>query len=188
MNESIADRYRRRAAAFTETVATVPPDRWGDQSPCPEWTAVDVVRHVVETQGLFAGFVGRELDEGPDVDIDPLGAWVVARDETQAALDAPTLAGQEYDGFMGPSTFEAGVDNFLSFDLIAHRWDLARATGRPEEISPPDVEAMQVLAESMNEQMSEAMRGPGAFGPELSAPEGADAQTRALAFIGRRSW
>lgn len=36
--------------------------------------------------------------------------------------------------------------------------------------------------------MGEAMRGPGAFGPELTPPEGADAQTRLLAFVGRRSW
>ncbi len=188
MTESIADRYRRRAAAFTETVAAVSPDRWADQSPCTEWKAVDVVRHVIDTQGLFAGFVGRELDDGPDVDIDPLGAWVVARDQTQAALNAPTLAAHSYDGFTGPSTFETGVDNFLSFDLIAHRWDLAHATGLPEEIPPVDVEAMQALIDGMSEQMAEAMRGPGAFGPELNPPGGADAQTRALAFIGRRSW
>jgi hypothetical protein len=35
--------------------------------------------------------------------------------------------------------------------------------------------------------MGDAMRGPGAFGPELEAPEDADEQTRLLAFLGRRA-
>ena len=34
--------------------------------------------------------------------------------------------------------------------------------------------------------MGDVLRGPGAFGPEVPAPEGADAQARLLAFLGRR--
>ncbi len=37
------------------------PRRWDSPSPCEEWTARDVVGHVVETQGMFLGLVGREL-------------------------------------------------------------------------------------------------------------------------------
>jgi hypothetical protein len=32
----------------------------------------------------------------------------------------------------------------------------------------------------------DAMRSPGAFGPEVEAPEGASGQDRLLAFLGRR--
>jgi hypothetical protein len=31
------------------------------------------------------------------------------------------------------------------------------------------------------------MRGPGAFGPELTPPPGADEQTKLLAFLGREA-
>jgi uncharacterized protein (TIGR03086 family) len=188
MDETIADRFRRRALAFTETVSRVPDDRWDAASPCDGWSARDLVQHVADTQGLFAGFVGRELDAGPDPAIDPLGTWVTARDQTQAALDDPILAGASYEGFTGPSTFEQGVDRFLSFDLVVHRWDLARAAGLPADIPPADLDAMQVAVDVMTEQFADAMRGPGAFGPELTPPEGADTQTRLLAFLGRQAW
>lgn len=65
MTETIADRYRRRASAMTDTIDAVPLDRWNHPSPCSEWKAVDVVRHLVDTQGMFAGFVGRQLEPGP---------------------------------------------------------------------------------------------------------------------------
>ena len=47
---AIADHYRRLAHNFSETVAAVPPDRWGNQSPCEEWSARDVVNHVVDSE------------------------------------------------------------------------------------------------------------------------------------------
>ncbi|MCU1498419.1 MAG: hypothetical protein JWM47_2372 [Acidimicrobiales bacterium] len=187
-DESIADRFRRRAAAFTEVVAAVSDDRWDAPSPCPDWDARGVVAHVAGTQSMFAGFVGRELAPGPSVDHDPLAAWVTACDQTQSALDDPELAAAEFDGFSGRSTFEQAVDRFLSFDLVAHRWDLARAAGLDDTIPPEDVAALQAATDEMSEKMGEAMRGPGAFGPELTPPEGADAQTRVLAFIGRQAW
>jgi len=34
--------------------------------------------------------------------------------------------------------------------------------------------------------MDEKMRGPGAFGPKLDPPPGADEQTKLLAFLGRQ--
>ncbi len=188
MTETFAQRYRRRAATLTDTVAAVPEDRWSAPTPCEDWDARALLDHVVATQSLFAGFVGRELQPGPSVADDPLGAWVTARDQTQAALDDPALAEVAFDGFLGRSTFEEGVDRFLSFDLVVHRWDLARAAGLDDEIPAEDLAALQVALDRMSEQMGEAMRSPGAFGPELSPPPDADHQVRVLAFIGRRAW
>lgn len=188
MDETIADRYRRRAARFTDTVAAVPADAWSSPSPCPEWDARAVVAHLVQTQGMFAGFVGRELDAGPSVDVDPLGAWTAARDQTQAALDDPDIAGTEFDGFTGRASYESGVDRFLSFDLIVHRWDLARAAGLDDSIAEQDLVALQLAVEHMAATMGDAMRGPGAFGPELTPPADADTQARVLAFLGRQAW
>ena len=76
----IADRYRRLAAAFSEKVAAVPDDRWEARTPCEGWSARELVGHVVDTQGMFLGFVGRSLpDDRPSVDDDPLTAWTAAR-------------------------------------------------------------------------------------------------------------
>lgn len=180
---TIADRYRRLSDDFAATVAAVPEGRWSDQSPCEGWTARDVVRHVVDSSGMFLGFVGRDLGEVPSVDEDPAAAWDHARDRIQAELDDPERATTEFEGFAGKSTLEAAVDRFLCTDLVVHRWDLGRATGRDVRIDPQDMAAVR---ESMA-PLADRMRGPGAFGPELEPPRGADEQTAFLAFFGREA-
>ncbi|MFP5319015.1 MAG: TIGR03086 family metal-binding protein [Acidimicrobiia bacterium] len=180
----IADRHRRLAAGFTARVEAVPPDRWESPSPCPGWTARNLVEHVAGNCGTFLGMVGKELPPGPDPADDPLGAWTSARDALQAALDDPAVATLEYEGAFGRSTLERAVDGFQSLDLIVHGWDLARATGGDERIDPGDVHHLFERVKPLDE----VMRQPGAIGAKLEAPEGADEQTQLLAFLGRRSW
>jgi uncharacterized protein (TIGR03086 family) len=180
---AIADRYRNLAGLFTAKVAAVPEERWGDPSPCAGWTALGVVQHVAETQGMFLGFVGQRVPDAPAVADDPLGAWSAARDSVQDALDDPAVATMTFEGLFGTTSFEQAVDRFLSFDLVVHGWDLARATGLDERIDPVEVRRLTEQAPSFGD----AMRGPGAFGPELDAPGGADEQARLLAFLGRRA-
>ena len=185
MTESIADRYRRRAASFTDVVVDVPADQWSAPSPCAEWDARGVLAHVVGSQETFARLVERELDPGPLVDDDPVAAWTVARDQTQAALDDPEMAAAEFDGFAGRTTFAEAVDRFLSFDLVIHRWDLARAVDLDDTIPEVDLDQAEHAIAEMHERWGESMRSPTAFGPPLTAPAGADRQTRMLAFLGR---
>lgn len=177
-----SDRYRRLAADFAATIEDVPDDRWSAPSPCEEWTARDVVRHVIETQGLFLGFVGRSPDAGPTVDEDALAAWTTAHRQVQADLEDPDRADAAYDGFAGPSTFAKGVNDFLCTDLVVHRWDLAQAAGLDVTLDREEVARVRAQAESFGD----ALRGPGAFGPALEPPENADDQTRLLCFLGRR--
>lgn len=188
MTETIADRYRRRAALVSDLIGAVPDAAWSAPSPCEDWTARDVARHLVETQGMFAGFIGREHAPGPSVDDDPLGAWTAASGQTQAILDDPEAAGTEFDGLTGRSSFEDACDRFLSLDLVVHRWDLARAVGADDTIPADDLAALEAAMAALAESVGDAMRQGGAFGPELTAPDGADAQTRVLAFTGRRAW
>jgi uncharacterized protein (TIGR03086 family) len=177
----ISDRYRRLTEAFAAKVAAVPVDKWDAQSPCPDWTARDIVRHVITTQGMFLGFVGRELGAIPSVDDDPVAAWDAARSVVQHDLDDPQLARAEFDGFQGKTTFEAAVDRFLSFDQVVHGWDLARAVGLDDRIAPEDVARVRAQAEAFGD----ALRSPQAFGPAVGPPAGADDQARLLAFLGR---
>ncbi len=179
----ISERYARRAAAFADKVAAVPDDAWSNPSPCEDWKARDIVQHVVDTQGMFLGFVGREMDALPSVDDDPEGAVRGATGRILRDLEDPQLASETFDGMMGTQAFEAAVDRFLSADLVMHAWDLAKATGQDPTIPAEDVAA---LREAMKDFPSEAMRGPGAFGPEIQVPEDASEQDRLLAFVGRQ--
>jgi uncharacterized protein (TIGR03086 family) len=177
----ISERYGKLADAFANKIAKVSPDAWSNQSPCAEWKARDVVRHVVDTQGMFLGFIGEKLGDIPSVDDDPAGAFKAASTQVRANLEDPAKAKAEYEGFMGKSTFEGGVDKFLSTDLVVHGWDLAKATGQDDTIDPDEIPRVQKVAESFGD----ALRSPGAFGPAVDAPAGADAQTKLIAFLGR---
>jgi uncharacterized protein (TIGR03086 family) len=178
----VSERYRRLADAFAAKIAAVPDDAWSNPSPCEDWTARDIVTHVVGTQGMFEGLVGRSIGDLPSVEEDPAAAWDAARAVIQRNLEDPEKASVEFDGFSGRSTFEAAVDRFLCTDLVVHGWDLARATGQDDRIDPEDVVRVQGVAESFGD----AMRGPQAFGPAVEPPEGADDQARLIAFLGRR--
>jgi uncharacterized protein (TIGR03086 family) len=178
----IADRYRRLTAAFTHKVDGIRDDQWTASTPCPDWTVRDLVRHVFDTQGMFEGFVGRDLGEIPAFDDDPKAAWAAARDKVQADLDNPENAQAEYDGLSGRSTFEKAVDGFLCFDQVIHGWDLARATGQDEQIAPDELKRIAADVEGMGDML----RSPGVCGPAVEPPPDADEQTRLLCTLGRR--
>jgi uncharacterized protein (TIGR03086 family) len=177
----IADRHRRLSDRFATTVAGVADDQWENATPCEDWTARELVGHVVDTQGMFLGLVGRELGPIPAVDDDPVAAWDGARAVVQADLDDPDRAGTEFTGFFGTTTFEAAVDRFLNSDLVIHGWDLARATGQDETIDPADAERVLEGARAFGD----AFRGPRVCGPEVAVPADADIQIRVLGFYGR---
>ena len=180
--EHVNERYRRLSRAMTQTIADVPADGWESPSPCEDWKARDVVAHLIEVHGRFQGLVGRSLVAHPDAAEDPLGAWEVVRDQTQEDLDDPAKAGEEYDGRFGRSTFGKAVDGFVCFDLVVHRWDLARATDQDETIDPQDVAAIQTMVDAMGDMM----RSNGVIkDPQEPAPD-ASPQDRLLAALGRR--
>ena len=91
-----ADRYRHHADRFDRLLAAVPADRWDAPSPCDGWTALDVVRHVADTE---LDLLGRMAFEPPSIDgLEPLAAWPLVRTAMAAALDDPARAGFAYEG------------------------------------------------------------------------------------------
>lgn len=178
----ISERYKRLADAFGKKIENVGKDQWSNQSPCKDWKARDVVDHVVQTQGMFLGFINEEVGDAPPVADDPAGAWRAASSRVQSILDDPKKAGQEYEGMFGKATFDKSVDQFLNTDLVIHGWDLARATDQDDTIADEDSERIRRYMEPM----ADKLRGPQAFGPEIDVPEGASAQDKLLAFLGRQ--
>lgn len=125
--------------------------------------------------------MGQPAPEGPSPDDDPKAAWAATRDAVIAGLEDPAVATLEFEGRSGPQTFERSVAQFLCTDLLVHGWDVARATGQDERIDPDEAAALLAAVEPMDEMM----RAPGAFGPKIEPPAGADVQTRLLNFLGR---
>lgn len=182
----VADRFRRLSEGFTARVAATSSERWASPSPCEGWTARDVVGHMVSNVGFFFKLVDKEPPAGPAVEDDPAGAWSIARDALQGALEDPQVARSEYDSqaMGGRGTFEQAVDWFGNLDVLVHTWDLARAAGLDERLDAEEVH--RVFAAVL--PIDAMLRSPGACGPKLEPPAGADEQTRFLAFLGRRAW
>jgi uncharacterized protein (TIGR03086 family) len=178
----VADRYRRLADEVAAAVAAVPDDRWTSASPCAGWTARDVVEHVCATQALFLGFVDEPAGEGPTVGEDPVGAWRAASAPVTALLGDTARASATFDGLFGETTFESAIDRFANFDLVVHRWDLARATGGDETVDRAD--AQRVLDGVA--AFGPALYGPGVCADAIEVPPDADVTTRMLAVVGRR--
>jgi uncharacterized protein (TIGR03086 family) len=183
-DQSAADEYREIAGRFTALVEAVPDHAtWERPSPVPEWTARDVVRHLVEWFPSFlAGGAGVELPQGPAVDDDPVGAWRTMSDGVQAVLDDPSSAGTILrNPYIGEVPVPTAVSRFFTADVFMHTWDLARATGQDETLDP---ERCAVMLAGM-EPLDDLLRSSGQYGPKVEVPADADVQTRMLAFIGR---
>ena len=182
--QSAADEYREVAGRFTALVEAVPDDAtWRRRAPVPEWTARDVVGHLV---GWFPSFLeggtGVVLPAGPSVEEDPVAAWRTMSDGVQAVLDDPASADKVLTNrYIGEVPLPQAISQFFTADVFMHTWDLARATGQDETLDP---QRCAVMLEGM-EPIDELLRSSGQYGPKVEVPADADVQTRMLAFIGR---
>lgn len=166
---------------LTALVDDVPADRWERASPCSDWSARDVVRHLVRTQREF--LVAHDIPTGPepDVDADPAAAW---RDHTAlvAAAVRDDLAMEVgFDGHFGPTTVGESMVQFYVFDMVVHRWDLARAVGGDENLTDAELDRIEAGADSWGP----ALYMDGVCAAAVQPPAGADRQTVVLARLGR---
>ena len=176
-----AEEHRWIAAGFSDRVRGV--SDWEAPSPVEGWVARDVVRHLVEWFPPFLeNGAGVRLASGPSVDEDPVAAWTVHSDAVQALLDDPATAGKVLSNrHTGDVPLDKAVDMFYTSDVFMHTWDLARATGQDETLDP--AKCAELLAGM--EPIDELLRTSGQYGPRVVLPDGADVQSRMLAFIGR---
>ncbi|MGI8625049.1 MAG: TIGR03086 family metal-binding protein [Geodermatophilaceae bacterium] len=187
MNE-IAERYRQRADAFEHKIAAVRPEQWSNQSPCQDWTARDVVGHIVGMHAVMLRPLDRPPSPAPTVQDDPLAAFRSARADIEAVLDNPDLAATQVDTPMGAMTAESNIDGVVSEDMVIHGWDLARATDQDDTIDPYELERMWPGVQMIGPELrTPGAFGPGivVFGPEVTISEDAPLQDRVLGLLGR---
>src|SRR5690242_1744481 len=181
LSDQPAQRHREISRVFTDKVNGT--RSWDAPAPVPDWTARDVVRHLVEWLPPFlAGGSSVRLPAVPSVDDDPAGAWHAHADAVQALLDDPATAGLTLSNpHIGQLPLDRAIDQFYTPDVFMHTWDLARATGQDDRLDP----GFCAMLLSRMEQMEEAIRSSGHYGPRVEVPDDADPQTKLLGFIGR---
>lgn len=171
-----ADRHRILADRFAALIDGV--RDWDAPTPVKEWTAGDAVDHLAWLPGMLAG-MGVTLDVPAGGDrAQRFGAQTRA---VQALLDAPDADRVIDTGMMGELPLSQVIDLFYNFDLYAHAWDLARATG--QDTVTDEAYALGAL-EGMS-AMGPSLQASGQFGAPQPVADDAPADERLMAFLGR---
>jgi uncharacterized protein (TIGR03086 family) len=178
-----AQRWRRIAGTFTERVDAVPSAAWLNPTACENWVARDIVQHLVDWVPPFL-HVGAKLSltTGPDVGIDPSGAWRHLNNQIISVLDAPDINMRTFDHPQaGQHPLGQAIERFILGDILIHTWDLARATRQNELLDPDMVAEMLVGLEPLADVLAQS----GHYGPRIETTLSADNQTKLLALTGR---
>lgn len=180
MNET-AQAFAAADRPLTQLLDGVPLDRWARPSPCPDWSARDVVAHLVGAQREFLGGRGVDLGPAPDVPADPAGAWRDHAGRVAAGLADDAVVQTPFDGHFGPTTLGRSFVDFYVFDMVVHRWDVARAVGGDESLTDAELDRIETAADSWGD----ALYLDGVCRRGVVAPAGADRQRTVLARLGR---
>lgn len=176
-----AMQYETAHRPLIAVLDAVPAQSWTNPSPCDGWSAHDVLRHMIETQREFLTSHDIDLGAAPDIDTDPAAAW---RDHTKRVVEAisddavPAIA---FDGHFGPTTVGATLEQFYMWDMLVHRWDIARSAGADAGLSDDEIDRIERGADSFGE----ALYMDGVCRPGVGAPADADRKVRVLARLGR---
>ncbi len=160
-------------------------DDWSAPTPCPDWTVLEVIEHMVSDLAQFA-------DVGAGAGFDPLAQMSLSPADALAAFDEaagrmlstwsdPAVAGRLHSMPWG-DTPGATLIGFMVMEQLAHGWDLARATGHTPAYDP-DLIAESLAAAEANDDPS--IRVPGMFGPIVTVSADAPTIDRVAGFLGR---
>lgn len=180
MTTEIEAAYAAANRPLTELIDTLTPQQWQSPSPCEGWSAADVVRHMIDTQRELFNRHEVELGESQDVAADPAAAWRTHTQAVLARLADERVGAMAFDGFFGPTTFADTLRTFYVHDMIAHRWDLAKAAGREIDFSEAELDAL----EAGHAAFGDAMYMDGIY-KKREIPDNATRQERVLATMGR---
>jgi uncharacterized protein (TIGR03086 family) len=182
MNE-VQERYRVVSSGFDAAVNAVDPAQWDTQSPCEQWTARDLVGHVVQGHRRVAATV-KGVEPAPvGAGEDPRKAWEEASQAIAELTGDPEALDTEIDGPTGKMPVGQIIGQFVCMDVLVHTWDLAHTVGADERL---DNDSVRLAYEALK-PMDAMIRQPGVFGDKLDPPAGADLQTEFLCFLGRRA-
>ncbi|SDD50936.1 TIGR03086 family metal-binding protein [Glycomyces harbinensis] len=175
--------------ALLNAVEGVGSGQWHLPTPCAEWTVTQVLQHVAGDQIAFASAITGE--DGPSENpFAPSGTLAgdpvehVASAIGRAAAAWATVAEDAADVSVPvpPNRLDAvtGV-GACALDAAVHAWDIAKATGQDQPLTPEAAAQILVAAK----QIVEPLRAYGAYAAALDPQEGDDEVAALLRYLGR---
>jgi len=175
--DDVVGRHRAACEGFSAIVRQGE-GKWDRPSPCDEWDARSIVEHVI---GFHDVLLLRPMGAKPPRPRgDPVERWAVTVPAIFTAIDRALAAGSETDG--GSAEVDVGrLLPVLTTDVVVHTWDLARAI----DVDPRLDNELCELCDRVVRPNDERLRASKMFGPAVPVPDGSDAATRLVAFLGR---
>jgi uncharacterized protein (TIGR03086 family) len=164
-------------AILQRVLRGIGPDDLGNSTPCTEFTVADVANHLAGSIASIGGAAGASLTPGStgvlEVDI---------ADLAQPALEAWSRRGTDGTVDIGlelPAAYALGI---FSVECLVHAWDFAEATGQKLDVDDDLTSYVLGLSKRV---VTDNLRVPGMFGPEITVGPDAGALDRLIAFTGR---
>lgn len=191
MAEPIVDVFARSIRRFADRVDVVADDQWTDPTPCADWDVRALVNHLCYEQRwaphLVAGETIEQVGDAYDGDLlgdDPKRTFREAVETSTAAFERAASEGDGLDRIVHLSFGDVPCHVYLGqmlTDAEVHGWDLARATGQPEDL---DADVVALVLPDMQQQ-EELIRSSGVFGPAVEVPADATDGEKLLGLLGR---
>ena len=176
------DQLRRSSAAVADLVDRIRPDQWSAPTPCVDWNVRRVVQHLVGLNRVFTAMVAGQPPPAREEVLDDrlAAAFRESAATLVTAFGEPGVLERRHEGPLGTVT---GADRLRIrlYDLLAHGWDVAQATGQPAAL--PEDAAEDALS-FVRVQLRDEDR-PGRFAPAQPVDDDAAALDRLVAFLGR---
>lgn len=176
---------RRAAMGTAALIAATSISQYDAPTPCPDWTVVDLLTHLVAGNVKYTDIgLGEEWARGvPDVVLgdDPAETYRRTHDAMLDAWRRPGALDRDTALPVGRGRAELALHLHLGETLV-HGWDLARSIGAPPAYDDDVVEASLAYYTSW----LPPMRPPGApFAGARPEPPGATSIDRLAAYLGR---
>jgi uncharacterized protein (TIGR03086 family) len=133
----LVEQLGRALDAVAGLISNIRADQWSAPTPCTDWTVRQLVNHLIGMNRVFAALLADQppppkpsADHAED---DPVGAYRDSSAALRAAFGRRGVLERTYRGPLGAATGAERLQIRL-YDLLAHGWDLAQATGQPAEL------------------------------------------------------
>ncbi len=168
-----------------QLIDNVGPDELGLPTPCPEYDVRTLLGHLLSVvHRINLALTGGDpltipkVTDSPDI----AGAWKEHRTALDATLTDDSILGRICKLPFGTLPGAAAIGAYTG-ELTTHSWDLAKATGRLDQLD--DELAVQVLAMVRQFLPAEPRGGDIPFGPVVPVADDASPYDRLAAWQGR---
>jgi uncharacterized protein (TIGR03086 family) len=187
MSAEPVSQLARALDATGRVVDAVTAEQWAAATPCTDWTAADLLRHLVLGNSRFAAAVTGQTppeDAGPTADLPTADLPAAYRDSAAALMTAFSAPGALERMVTVPfGTVPGAIALHLRVtEILVHGWDLAQATGQPAEFPADIAEQELAFSQSALEQLPPDRRP---FAPPQPVAPEAPAIERLVACLGR---